>query len=163
TTEVLQTINSSPGDLASVFDLIAARAGQMCDAAFAGIGIWRGDIFEVASQRDLPAPVREFLARHAVSPGPRSGFARVARASGFLRFADLRTSKLYRDGDPIVRALVELGSARTGVTIPLVRDDAVLGILTVCRTEVRPFSDKQITFLRNFATQAMIAMENARL
>ena len=163
TTEVLQTINSSPGDLASVFDLIATRAAQMCDAAFAGIGIWRGDIFEVASQRDLPAPVREFLASHAVSPGPRSGFARVARASGFLHFADLRASKLYSDGDPIIRALVERGGARTGVTIPLVREDAVLGILTVCRTEIRPFSEKQIAFLRNFATQAMIAMENARL
>ena len=163
TTEVLQTINSSPGDLAPVFDLIADRAARVCDAAFAGIGVWRGDVFEVASQGNLPAPVREFLTSHAVTPGPRSGFARVAREIGFVHFADLQTSRLYREGDPIIRALVDLGGARTGVTIPLVRDDAVLGILTVCRKELRPFSEKQIAFLRNFATQAMIAMENARL
>jgi signal transduction histidine kinase/CheY-like chemotaxis protein/HPt (histidine-containing phosphotransfer) domain-containing protein len=162
-TEALQTINGSQGDLAPVFDLIADRAARMCDAAFAGIGIWRGDAFEVASQRNLPAPVRTFVAEHPVSPGPRSGFARVARETGFLHFADLRTSRLYREGDPIIRALVDLGGARTGVTVPLVREDDVLGILTVCRQEVRPFTDQQIAFLRNFATQAMIAMENARL
>ena len=70
---------------------------------------------------------------------------------------------MYRENDPLIRALVEFGGACTGLTVPLVRDQVVLGILTVYRQEVRPFSDKQIAFLRNFATQAMIAMENARL
>ena len=71
TTEVLQVINNSPGDLAPVFDLIAEKAMQTCDAAFAGIGIWRNDNFEVVSQRNLPQGVRDFVARNAVSPGPR--------------------------------------------------------------------------------------------
>jgi PAS domain S-box-containing protein len=163
TTEVLQTINSSAGDLAPVFDLIADRATQVCDAAYAGIGIWRDDVFEITSQRNLPVPVREFLGSHTVSPGPRSGFTRIANEDGFLHFADLQDSKLYCDGDPIIRTLVDLGGARTAVTIPLVRGDIVFGILTVCRQEVRLFSEKHIAFLRNFATQAMLAMENARL
>lgn len=163
TTEVLQTINGAPGDLAPVFDLIATRVAQVCDAAFSGIGVWRDDVFEVVSQRNLPVPVREFLESQPVSPGPRGGFARVAKETGFLHFADLRASRLYRENDPLIRALVELGGARSAITIPLVREDAVLGILTVCRQEIRAFSDKQIAFMRNFATQAMIAMENARL
>ena len=163
TTEVLQVINNSPGDLAPVFDLIAEKAMQTCDAAFAGIGIWQNDTFEVVSQRNLPPGVRDFVARNAVSPGPRSGIARVARETGYLHFPDLRTSELYRENDPMIRALVELGGARTGLTVPLVRDGVVLGILAVFRQDVRPFADKQIAFLRNFATQAMIAMENARL
>jgi PAS domain S-box-containing protein len=163
TSEVLQTINSSAGDLSPVFDLIADRAAHVCDAAYAGIGIWRDDVFEITSQRTLPAPVREFLARHTVSPGPRAGFARIASEDGFLHFADLQNSNLYCEGDPIIRTLVDLGAARSAVTIPLARGDTVLGILTVCRQEVRPFSEKHIAFLRNFATQAMLAMENARL
>jgi PAS domain S-box-containing protein len=162
-TEVLQIINSSPGDLAPVFDLIAEKAMQTCDAAYAGIGVWRNDTFEVVSQRNLPGTVRDFFAGKAVSPGPRGGFARVARETGYLHFPDLRLSKPYLEHDPLMRALVELGGARTGLTVPLVRDDVVLGILAVLRREVRPFAGKQIAFLRNFATQAMIAMENARL
>src|SRR5215207_6637562 len=163
TTEVLQVINGSPGDLAPVFDLIAEKAMQTCDAAYAGIGIWRDDSFEVTSQRNLPSAVRDFLQRNPVFPGRRSGFARVARETGFLHFPDLRSSELYQENDALIRALVELGGARTGLTVPLVRDNEVLGILAVYRQEVSPFSDKQIAFLRNLATQAMIAMENARL
>jgi GAF domain-containing protein len=163
TTEVLQIINNSPGDLAPVFDLIAEKAMQTCDAAFAGIGIWQNGTFEVVSQRNLPPGVRDFVARNAVSPGPRGGIARVADETGYLHFPDLRISKMYRKNDPMIRALVELGGARTGLTVPLVRDGVVLGILAVFRQDVRPFAEKQIAFLRNFATQAMIAMENARL
>jgi hypothetical protein len=74
TTDVLQIINGSPGDLAPAFDLIADKAMQTCDADFAGIGIWRDDGFEVASQRNLPGAVREFIASHPVSPGPRASF-----------------------------------------------------------------------------------------
>ena len=163
TTEVLQVINNSPGDLAPVFDLIAEKAMQTCDAAFAGIGIWQNDTFRGRLAAQSAARVRDFVERNAVSPGPRSGFARVARETGYLHFPDLRISKLYRENDPMIRALVELGGARTGLTVPLVRDGVVLGILAVFRQEVRPFAEKQIAFLRNFATQAMIAMENARL
>lgn len=163
TTEVLQAINTSSGDLAPVFDLIAEKATRLCDADFGGIGIWRDDSFEIVSQRSLPAALRDFLAANPTPPGRRSGFARVARERGYLHFPDLRASRLYREGDPVNRAVVELGGARTSLTVPLVRDETVLGILTIYRREVRPFSDKQIAFLRNFATQAMIAMENARL
>ena len=163
TTEVLQGINNSPGDLAPIFDLIAEKAMRTCDAAFAGIGIWQNDTFEVVSQRNLPPGVRDFVEHNAVSPGPRGGIARVAREMGYLHFPDLRVSKLYRENDPMIRALVELGGARTGLTVPLVKDGIVLGILAVFRQDVRPFAEKQIAFLRNFATQAMIAMENARL
>jgi PAS domain S-box-containing protein len=163
TTEVLQAINSSQGDLAPVFDLIAEQAMRTCEASYAGIGIWRDAGFEVVSQRNLPAGVRDFLRGKGVSPGPRSGFARVAGETGYVHFPDLRISRQYLANDPLIRVLVDRGGARTGLTVPLVRDDIVLGILAVFRQEPRPFAEKQIAFLRNFATQAIIAMENARL
>jgi PAS domain S-box-containing protein len=163
TAEVLGVINSSAGDLAPVFEAISVKATRLCDATFGGIGTWNGDRFEIAASQGLPPRFADFIAINPVSPGPRSGFARVARQQGYLHFDDIAASKFYREGDPLTCALVDRGGARTVLTVPLVKDDAVLGILTVYRQEVRPFSERQIALLKNFADQAVVAIENVRL
>jgi PAS domain S-box-containing protein len=163
TAEVLQAINRSGGDLAPVFEVISAKATQLCDAPFGGIGLWEGDRFTIAASRGLPPAFADFCARNPIPPGPRSGFARIARNPGHVHLQDVAASNLYPAADAMTRASVELGGARTSLVVPLVKDDAVLGILTVYRQVVRPFSDKQIAVLKNFAHQAVIAVENVRL
>src|SRR5271169_2564053 len=164
TAEVLGVINSSPGDLAPVFDAILDKAMDLCEAAFGGLGTWQGDRFEFTSAHGIfPQPYSDFIAAKPVWLGPRSGFARVARGDGYVRFADISASKFYQAGDPLTRAMVDLGGARTTLTVPLARDDEVLGVLGFFRQEVRPFSDRQIALVKNFAAQAVIAIENARL
>jgi GAF domain-containing protein len=165
TAEVLGVINSSPGDLAPVFDAMLDKAMRLCDAAFGGLGIWRDDRFQWIADRGLPAPFAEYIANanNEVSVGPRGGFARVARGDGHVQFNDIWASIFYKSGDPYTRAIVDLGGARTTLSVPLVRDDDVIGVLGFFRQEVRPFGEKQIALVKNFAAQAVIAMENARL
>ena len=124
TTDVLQVINGSPGDLAPVFDLIADKAMQTCDADFRRHRNLAGRQFRSCLAAQSARRCQGVSSRATpVSPGPRSGFARVARETGYLHFPDLRASELYRENDPLIRALVELGGARTGLTVPLVRDE----------------------------------------
>jgi PAS domain S-box-containing protein len=163
TAEVLQVIISSRGDLARVLDAICSRATQLCETAFGGIGTWQGDRFQLAASQGVPPQLVDFIASNEVSPGPREGFARLARGQGHVQLEDAACSKFYRAGDPLTRAVVDLGGTRTILTVPLVKDETVLGILTVFRREVRPFTDRQIALLRNFADQAVIAIENVRL
>src|SRR5271165_1203105 len=163
TAEVLQVINSSPGDLTPVFEAMLEKAMRLCDAAFGALGTWQDGRFAFTAVRGVSQSVANFIVTNPVSPGPRSGFARVARENGYVQFADISASKFYAAGDPLIRAIVDLDGARTTLAVPLTKDEEVLGILTFYRQEVRLFSDKQIALLQNFAAQAVIAMENARL
>jgi GAF domain-containing protein len=163
TAEVLQVINSSSGDLAPVFEAMLEKAMRLCEAAFGGLGTWPGDRFAWVASRGLPRPFAEYIETNEVSVGPRAGFARIAHGDGYVQFADISNSRFYRAGEPYTRAIVDLGKARTTLSVPLVKDDAVLGVLGFFRQEVKPFSEKQIALVKNFAAQAVIAMENARL
>jgi two-component system, NtrC family, sensor kinase len=164
TAEVTQVINASPGDLAPVFDAILERGMRLCGSAFGGLVLWRNGHWELTAARgEIAQPFLDFLATDQVSPGPLEGLARVARGGGYLQIPDITASKLYRDGDPTLRAMADLDGGRTALTVPLARDDEVLGIFSFYRKEVRPFSDKQVSVVKNFAAQAVIAMENARL
>jgi signal transduction histidine kinase len=163
TAEVLQVINSSAGSLRPVFEAMLDKAMQLCEAAFGGIWTLEGDRYAAVALQGVPEPYAAFLARTTLVPGPGTAPYRIMHGEAFVHNLDLASEEPYKIGDPQRRALVDLGGARTALQAALRKDDAVLGIITIYRQEVRSFSEKQIALLTNFAAQAVVAMENARL
>jgi GAF domain-containing protein len=163
TTEVLQVINSSPGDLAPVFDAMLEKGVRLCEASFGLLCTFDGERLQIAAMRGVPAPYAEFLAGELLPFAPGSGPANILAGARFHTVTDFAADPLTLSGDPHRRALVELGGARSGAAVPLRKDAALVGMFLVFRPEVQPFTEKQIALLENFAAQAVIAMENARL
>jgi PAS domain S-box-containing protein len=162
TAELLQVINSSPGDLAPVFDAMLDKATRLCDAGAGVLWTYDDERFNAIALHGVAAPVADFL-RQPITAAPDSGLAAVVRGEGFAHAADLSSTEAYSSGDPLRRAMVDLDGARSALAVPLRKDGVLLGIFVLYRREVRPFFDKQIALLQNFAAQAVIAMENARL
>jgi two-component system NtrC family sensor kinase len=163
TAEVLQVINSSPGNLAPVFDAILEKALGLCGAAFGILWTYDGERLHAEALRGVPQAHAEFLMRAPHPVGPDNAHGRLLRGEAIVHIADVADTEAYRSGDPIRRNLVEEGGGRTLLAVPLRKDNAYLGAFVIYRQEVKPFSEKEIALLRNFAGQAVIAMENARL
>src|SRR5262249_2000195 len=149
--------------LAPVFDAMLERAMRLCGAAFGQFHSFDGERFHTAALRGMPPHYAEYRGQTEPSYGPGTGPARILGGERVVHVADMADSEAYRSGDAARRALVDLGGCRTLLCVGLYRDDRLLGAVSLYRQEVRLFSDKQIALLENFAAQAVIAMENARL
>jgi PAS domain S-box-containing protein len=163
TAEVLGVINASPGNLGPVFDAMLDKATRLCEAKFGVLLTHDGERFEVAGLHQVPPAYAEFMRNNPPQPGPETAMGRILRGERVVRIDDASDSDAYRHGDVRRRAFVDLGGARSYACVGLFKDDRLLGTLGIYRQEIRPFTDKQIALLENFAAQAVIAIENARL
>jgi len=164
TSEVLQVISGSPGDLQPVFATMLEKAVHICDATFGNIYRWDGDALQLVATHNTPSAYAEHRKHSPFRADQNNAVARMITSKKVIHVLDAAANETYATRrDPTVVAAVELGNIRSSLVVPMLKEDELIGAFIVSRQEVRPFTDQQIAFVTNFAAQAVIAIENARL
>ena len=152
TSEVLQVISSSPGDLQPVFNAMLENAARLCEAKFGTLYLCEGDALRIVAAYNVPPAFAEVRSRSPFRPAPSGTLGQVMRTKQTAHLSDLAATQAYAERDPAIVAGIELGGVRTAVGVPMLKNNELIGIINIFRQEVRPFSEKQIELVKNFAT-----------